>query len=91
MFYNFLSDDSGLGGRTAAGLDFTLGHDTLFPYVGGNIGYLYGSGIEDDFFAGPEVGINIGPFNGKVAYDMPFDRDWQNGIVLATVGLGIRF
>ncbi|MDF2765679.1 MAG: OmpA/MotB domain protein [Rhodospirillales bacterium] len=90
-FYNFGTDDDGFGGRTAAGVNFTLGNLAVIPYVGANIGYIYGSGIEDDYFAGPEIGIALGPVNAKLAYDMPFDRSWDEGIVSATVGLGIRF
>lgn len=91
LFYNLGTDDDGLGGRSAAGLDFLLGSGNLIPYVGGNVGYIYGSGIEDDGFAGPEVGLNIGPLNAKVAYDMPFDRGADEGIIAATIGLGIKF
>jgi hypothetical protein len=90
-FYNFGTDDDGFGGRTAASVDFTLGNFAVIPYVGANIGYIYGSGIEDDYFAGPEIGIALGPVNAKLAYDMPFDRSWDEGIVSATVGLGVRF
>jgi hypothetical protein len=91
LFYNFFSGDSGLGGRSAGGLDFTIGRGNVIPHVGGNIGYIYGSGIEDDFFAGPEIGINLFGFDAKVAYDMPFGRSLDEGIVMATIGLGIRF
>lgn len=90
-FYNFGTDDDGFGGRTAASVDFTLGNFAVIPYVGANIGYIYGSGIQDDYFAGPEIGIAFGPVNAKLAYDMPFDRGWDEGIVSATVGLGVRF
>ena len=89
-FYHF-SEDEGLGGRSAAGLNFTLGLTDVVPYIGGNIGYIYGSGIDDDWFAGPEVGLNLGPLNAKVAYDIPFGRDLGEGIILTTVGLGIQF
>jgi hypothetical protein len=90
-FYHFLAEDNGWGGRTAAGLDFTLGNQTFIPHIGGNIGYLYGEGIEDDFFAGPEIGLALGPIEAKVAYDIPWNRDLDEGIVMATLGLGIRF
>jgi hypothetical protein len=90
-FYNFGTDDDGFGGRTAASVDFTLGNFAIIPYVGANIGYIYGSGIEEDYFAGPEIGIAFGPVSAKLAYDMPFDRSWDEGIVSATVGLGVRF
>lgn len=91
VFYNFGTDDDGIGGRTAAGLNFGLLDWDVIPYVGANIGYIYGSGIEDDYFAGPEIGIALGPVNAKLAYDMPFDRSWDDGIVSATIGLGVRF
>jgi OmpA family len=90
-FYNFLSEDDGFGGRSAAGLNFLPGLLAVIPYVGGNIGYLYGSGLDDDFFAGPEVGLSLGPVNAKVAYDIPFGRALDEGIILTTVGLGLQF
>ena len=90
-FYHFASDDDGFGGRSAAGVDFTFGTLTFLPYVGGNFGYLYGSGINDDFFAGPEIGLALGPINAKVAYDIPFNEGLQEGVVSATIGLGIQF
>jgi hypothetical protein len=91
VFYNFGTDDDGIGGRSAAGLNFGLLDWDVIPYVGGNIGYIYGSGIEDDFFAGPEIGLALGPVSAKVAYDMPFGRSWDDGIVSTTIGLGLRF
>jgi hypothetical protein len=89
-FYNFLSDDDGFGGRSAAGLNVFPGLLPVLPYVGANIGYLYGSGLDDDFFAGPEVGLSLGPLNAKVAYDIPFGRELDEGIILTTLGVGIR-
>ena len=102
VFYNFGTDDDGIGGRSAIGLDYIFpvgdgtgfgsGFSNLLPYVGANFGYLYGSGIDDSLFAGPEVGLNIGPFNAKIAYDLPFRRDQlARGVISATVGLGITF
>ncbi|HJR22568.1 MAG TPA: OmpA family protein [Dongiaceae bacterium] len=90
-FYHFSTDNDGFGGRSAASLDLLLGRDDVVPYLGGNIGYLYGSGIDEDFFAGPEIGIRAGAFNAKVAYDMPFNRDAGEGVVATTIGFGFRF
>ena len=90
-FYNFGTEDDGFGGRSAAGLNFGILDWDVIPYVGANIGYIYGSGIEDDLFAGPEIGRAAGWFNAKVAYDMPFGRSWDDGIIATTVGLGIHF
>jgi hypothetical protein len=90
-FYHFGTEDEGFGGRSAAGADFTFGTLSFLPYIGGNFGYLYGSGIEDDFFAGPEIGLALGPVTAKLAYDMPFNRDPDKSVISATLGLGIRF
>jgi hypothetical protein len=94
VFYHFGTEDEGVGGRTAGSVDFLLGnlgsHDVV-PHIGGNIGYLYGSGLDDDFFAGPEIGISAGRFNAKVAYDIPFNRGLDEGIITTTIGVGFRF
>jgi hypothetical protein len=97
VFYHFSTDDDGVGGRSAGSLNFLLGSQDVFggrevvPYVGGNVGYLYGSGFDDDFFAGPEVGILVDWFIAKVAYDIPFNRDLDEGIIATTIGAGFRF
>lgn len=85
-FYHFDTPNDGFGGRSVASLDFTMGDDDFRPYVGGNIGYLYGSGFNDDFVAGPEVGLASGPFIAKLAYDIPFNRDMDEGIINTTIG-----
>jgi len=90
-FYHFSTDNDGFGGRSAASLDLLLGRDDVVPYLGGNIGYLYGSGLDDDFFAGPEIGVRAGAFSAKVAYDMPFNRDPGDGVVATTIGYGFKF
>jgi outer membrane protein OmpA-like peptidoglycan-associated protein len=93
-FYHFSTKDDGLGGRSAASLNLLLGGITgtdFGPYVGGNIGYLYGEGFDDDFFAGPELGFAVGHFTGKVAYDIPFNRDLDQGIINTTLGFAFQF
>lgn len=56
-FYHFSTDNDGLGGRSAASLNLLPGRDDVVSYLGGSIGYLYASGIDDDFFAGPEIEV----------------------------------
>jgi hypothetical protein len=95
-FYHFDTDDDGFGGRTVVGPDFYFGNllsDNLpvAPYVGANVGYLYGSGIDDDGIAGPELGIKVGMFDMKVAYDMPFNRNPDHGIINTTIGVSFDF
>lgn len=90
-FYHFDTRNDGFGGRSSGSLDFLMGDENFQPHVGANIGYLYGSGFDDDFFAGPEIGFQAGLFNAKVAYDIPFNRDLDEGIVNTTIGVGFRF
>jgi hypothetical protein len=87
-FYHFDTRDDGPGGRTVFGPDFFLGD--MF-YLGGNIGYLYGSGFDDDAIGGPEAGIQWEFIDWKVAYDIPFNRDLDEGIINTTVGTVFRF
>lgn len=85
-FYHFSTPNEGFGGRTVASLDLTFGDKELRSHIGANMGYLYGSGIDDDFIAGPEIGFASGPFIAKLAYDMPFNRDADEGIINTTIG-----
>jgi OmpA family len=87
-FYNFDTRHDGPGGRTVFGPDFFLGENF---FVGGNIGYLYGSGINDDFIGGPEVGVQWDMFNMKVAYDIPFSRGLDDGNINTTIGAVFKF
>ncbi len=90
-FYHFDTRNDGFGGRSAGSVDFLMGNQNFQPHVGANIGYLYGSGFDDDFFAGPEIGFQAGLFNVKLAYDIPFNRDLDEGIINTTIGVGFRF
>ena len=90
-FYHFGSENDGFGGRSAGSVNFLLGTEEVAGHIGGNIGYLYGSGLDDDFFAGPEIGLTAGGFHAKVAYDIPFDEDIKEGIIAGTLGYGLRF
>lgn len=88
-FYHFDTPNDGFGGRTVGSLDFIMGPNEFRPHIGGNVGYLYGSGIDDEFIAGPEVGLAAGAFIGKIAYDIPFNQGLDEGIINTTIG--IRF
>jgi len=94
--YHFGSEDEGVAGRSAGSLnfllgDYTVGDTDVAPYIGGNFGYIYSKGIDDDLFAGPEVGVVAGPFIGKVAYDIPLHQSLDEGILAVTLGFGFRF
>ena len=42
---------------TRAAMDYHFGENRMRPFVGVNFGGLYGSGIDETFAAGPEVGF----------------------------------
>ena len=90
-FYHFDTDNDGIGGRTVIGPDFVFGDRQFAGYLGANVGFLYGSGFDDDFVGGPEVGLVAGPVNWKVAYDIPFNRGLDEGIINTTIGAVFRF
>src|SRR5690349_24305943 len=94
--YHFGSEDEGVVGRSAGSLnfllgDYTVGDTDVAPYIGGNFGYIYSKGIDDDLFAGPEIGVVAGPFIGKVAYDIPLHDKIDEGVLAVTLGFGFRF
>jgi hypothetical protein len=90
-FYHFDTDNDGAAGRTMIGPDFIFGNEDFQGYIGGNIGLIYGSGFDDDLAGGPEVGFRAGIFDWKVAYDIPFNRDLDEGIINTTLGVVFRF
>ncbi|HWT97352.1 MAG TPA: OmpA family protein [Terriglobales bacterium] len=95
-FYHFDSHNDGFGGRTVVGPDFYFGNLLaqdwpVAPYIGANVGYLYGAGIADSGIAGPEIGLKAGMFDMKVAYDMPFNRNPDQGIINTTIGVSFDF
>ncbi|MGD9510435.1 MAG: OmpA family protein [Geminicoccaceae bacterium] len=98
VLYSFNGEEDGINGRTGLALGlkpFDLG--AIQPYLHANAGYIYGSGVQDGFVAGPELGfdIDLSPttlLNAKVAWDHQFrNSDFDRGILWAGVGLGYRF
>ncbi|MGF1561741.1 MAG: OmpA family protein [Geminicoccaceae bacterium] len=82
-------NDDGLIGRSVASADYHLGG--WLPYVGANIGYIYGEGLEDDLIYGPEIGLDLGFLSGKLAYDFRADEDAEDGVISATLGGSYRW
>ena len=104
------SDLTGVGGgsalnaSTAVALDyhFQLGdHGEWQPFIGGNIGYVYGDAVNDSFFAAPEGGVkyyvNSNTFvAATVEYQFFFDQgdagdSFKDGQFIYTLGIGYRF
>jgi hypothetical protein len=96
---------SSLNASTVAALDlhFPLGdHGEWVPYIGANIGYIYGDGVHDTWEAGPEAGlkyyVNSNTFVFvSVEYEFFFDKDsefsdaFSDGQFVYGLGIGFRF
>lgn len=96
---------SALNASTAVALDyhFQLGdHGEFQPFIGGNIGYVYGDTVNDSFEAGPEGGIkyyvNSNTFIvATVQYQFFFDKGsdaseaFSDGQFIYGLGIGFRF
>jgi hypothetical protein len=44
-------------GGTRLGIDYHFNIEAFYPFVGANLGYLYGDTVEEQFVAGPQTGI----------------------------------
>ena len=98
------SDSSATDASTTFALDwhFALGEDRRFvPFVGGNVGYLYGDTVSDSFEYGPEAGLKYFVNSTTFLY---FRAEWQffqhfsgassssdDQQIVYTVGIGFRF
>lgn len=93
VYWNFDTKDEGVGGRTVAGVDVTVfDFDGLRPYIGANVGYTYIDGSSTGGFTfGPEVGVALGNWQAKVAYDFLESRDADEGVIAVTLGYGFSF
>lgn len=91
-------------GSTRVFLDLQIDIGPVSPFIGGNIGYIYGDLVDDQFIAGPEAGIKIHVGDdkdtfiyGRVEYQFFFeDSDdaadaFEDGQFVYTIGVGFRF
>lgn len=80
--------------------NFDMG--TVYPYLGANIGYLYGDMVKDQFIAGPEGGVKFFVndttfiFTG-IEYQFLFEKvkdaddNFDDGRFVYLLGIGFRF
>ena len=66
------------------------------PYLGMNIGAVYGAGIHNDGVVGPEGGlkyfVNESTFIfGSIAYEVPVSKCCNNGSIPYSIGIGFDF
>lgn len=98
--YTDLTND--FNGSTRVAVDYHFNLDRWQPFIGANIGYLYGGPFRDTWAAGPEAGVkyfvNDTTFiYGSLAYDFFFrnasniDDEFNNGQFVYGVGIGFRW
>jgi len=90
-----------LNGSTRLALDFNFNMGQWVPYVGGNIGYVYGDAVNDTFEAAPEAGVRYFVNNttfifASVEYQFFFDSgdagdSFSDGQFLYGLGIGFKF
>jgi outer membrane protein W len=87
----------------AADFNLPLGDQNQFvPYVGANIGYVYGKGVRDTWEAAPEAGLKLFVNNStfiyvSAEYQFFFNQNstassaFRNGQFIYGLGIGFRF
>jgi hypothetical protein len=91
-----------LNGSTRLSFDYHFNLRPWYPYLGGNIGYVYGDTVEEQFIAGPEVGVkyfvNDTTFiAGGLEYQVLFkkignaDNNFDSGRFVYILGIGFKF
>jgi hypothetical protein len=94
--------DSQWNGSTRFFYDYHFGEGKLRPFLGLNIGYIYGESVEETFIAGPEVGLKyyVLPttfITAQVEYQFLFesahdaDSRFDDGAFAYGVGIGFNF
>ena len=81
--------------RVAGDYHVDLGHN-LVPFIGGNIGYVYGGRVRDTFAGGPEGGIKYYMRDdaflfGRIEYQFFFRSNDLDDRFIYTVGAGFNF
>jgi hypothetical protein len=92
-------------GQTRVGAFYHFNYDETqrwVPYIGANIGYIYGDNVSDTWVAGPEAGlkffVNDTTFiSGSVGYEFLFDDgdsaedNIDDGQFFYSLGIGFQF
>ena len=100
--YTDIGVGSSLNGSTRVAVDFHFDLEALQPFVGANLGYVYGDAVNDTFEAAPELGlkyfVNSTTFIFVLAeYQFFFDQgddasdSFDDGQFVYSLGIGFRF
>jgi len=100
--YTDIGVGSALNGSTTIAADWNFDLGRFVPYIGANIGYVYGDAVSDSWQAGPEGGVKYFVNNTtfvfvSVQYEFFFDQNsdageaFSDGQFLYGLGIGFRF
>jgi len=102
--YGSTPNADAFNGSTRAFADFEFEIGSFAPFIGANIGYVYGDLVKDQFIAGPEAGLKIYFHEnhdvfifGRIEYQFFFedsdqaDDAFEDGQFVYTLGVGFRF
>jgi len=91
------NDDATLAaGRTILQAAYQWDRGKWQPYIGMNVGGVYGGAVDNEAVAGPEIGlkyfVNESTFVfGNIGYEVPVDECCGDGVVPYSVGIGFDF
>lgn len=96
-----LTDDF-WNGSTRGYFDYNFGSRAFRPFLGASLGYIYGDGVDDDFFAGLETGARYYVLDntyilGRAEYQWFFDGGsdvddaFDDGAWAFSLGVGFNF
>ncbi len=94
--------ESTWNGSTRAAIDFLIPIGPVRPFVGANLGYVYGDTVDETFAAAPEVGVKwwvtqsafvFGMAEYQFFFEDTDDADdaFEDGSFVYSVGIGIHF
>ncbi|MGH8532378.1 MAG: hypothetical protein ACREV1_06495 [Gammaproteobacteria bacterium] len=94
--YADVGNSSFLNGRSVFQAAYQWDFARWQPYLGLNLGGLYGAGVEDDGVWGPEGGlkffVNESTFIfGSISYEMLISECCKDGVVPYSLGIGFDF
>jgi len=103
--FNYLDlpgSDDDWSASTRGALDLYFGKDTIFPFIGVNLGYVYGDAVSDTFVTGPEGGLkwfvnDTTYIFGLIEYQFFFDKSdeiddvFEDGRFVYSLGIGFKF
>ncbi len=100
--YSDVGVGSALNGSTRVFADFHFDLGAWQPFLGGNIGYVYGDAVADTFEAAPEGGVKYFVNSTTFVYAMAeyqfffdeaedADDTFSNGQFVYSLGIGVKF